>query len=557
MTPLRYIKPRPGQPKNNIRWQGKTHSIADAVTLAIQEHQRRNFQAVAEIYSLILAQVPDYAEGHNNRGVALHELKQYSEALACYERAVRIKPGYVNAQYNRASTLKKLNRAEEALAGYDQVIALKPDHAESYNNRGVVLQEMKRYAAARASYDRAVAIQPAYAEANFNRGTVLVNLGEMAEAETMFRRAIELKPDFAAAWFNLAMIREHATVEDAEVKRIQALLERPNLAPDDVDYLSFTLGKLFDDGGRYDEAFEYYRRGNEVRKAGAVYDAGAVERMTEAIIGTFTKDFLAEPFVFASKSKTPLLIVGMPRSGTTLLASMLSNHPAIATAGELPMLTNFSSHLWEQAEGGVPFSQAIRELPAEAGNHLIQSYESRLRRDAGADVSYVIDKNPLNFRNMGLIAKLFPEARIIHCTRDPMDTGLSNYFQRFPLHLGYAFDLRNIGHFYGEYARLMAHWRTVPNVKWIEIDYANMILKTEEVARRALNFLGLEWNERCLAPHTNSYGVETASQWQVRQPIYQHSIGRWRHFEKHLGPLKEALTATGQISPEAAAKAIR
>ena len=153
----------------------------------------------------------------------------------------------------------------------------------------------------------------------------------------------------------------------------------------------------------------------------------------------------------------------------------------------------------------------------------------------------MIDKNPLNFRHLGLITLLFPQARILHCTRQPLDTCLSNYFQRFPLHLDYCFDLRNIGHFFGQYARLMEHWRTIPNLKMFEVRYEDMILRTEATARAALEFLGLEWDERCLTPHTNRYAVETASQWQVRQPIYQRSLERWRHYEKHLGALRSFL----------------
>jgi hypothetical protein len=159
----------------------------------------------------------------------------------------------------------------------------------------------------------------------------------------------------------------------------------------------------------------------------------------------------------------------------------------------------------------------------------------------------VIDKHPLNFRHLGFIAKLFPKSQVIHCARDPLDTGLSNYFQRFTLDYDYSFDLRNIGHFYGEYARLMEHWRKVLPRKMIEIRYEDMILNTEPMVRQTLGVLGLDWDERCLSPHTNPCAVETASQWQVRRPIYQQSVGRWRHYDKHRTPLKEVLEMTGQI----------
>jgi hypothetical protein len=194
------------------------------------------------------------------------------------------------------------------------------------------------------------------------------------------------------------------------------------------------------------------------------------------------------------------------------------------------------------AEALASFDRALALQPGLV-EALSQAYELRLRRDAGREVPHVIDKHPLNFRHLGLITLLFPNARIIHCTRDPLDTGLSNYFQRFHEDYDYSFDLRNIGHFYGEYLRLMAHWRDVLPRKMIEISYEEMILHTEPMVRRTLATLGMDWDEHCLAPHTNPCVVETASKWQVRQPIHPRSLQRWRHYEKHLLPLREMLPA--------------
>jgi hypothetical protein len=243
-----------------------------------------------------------------------------------------------------------------------------------------------------------------------------------------------------------------------------------------------------------------------------------------------------------------LFIVGMPRSGTTLLANILSHHRAVGTAGELPAIIEFAPGLVELAKKGFPYPQAAKHLPSAAVARLVNDYERRLRRDTGSDAAYVIDKNPLNFRHLGFISMLFPEARIIHCTRHALATGLSNYFVRFPLNLDYSFDLRNIGHFYQEYVRLMEHWRKVLPLKMIEISYEETVSNTPETVRRMLDFLGLEWDDRCLSPHTNPCAVETASQWQVRQPMYGHALERWRHYEKYLTPLKEALLSEGQIS---------
>lgn len=532
-----------------IRWRGKRFAITEACALAIREHQSGNFQAAADIYGLILAKVPGYAEGHNNRGAILQLLKRYDEALASYDKAIALKPDYANAHYNRGATLKKMGRLDEALASYDKAIALKPDHAEAHNNRGVLLQDLKRYNEALASYNRVIALRPNYAEAHNNRGIVLVTQGDMAGAEQAFLKARELKPDFPDPLFNLAHIRTYQSADNAEAQGIRALLEKAGITPEQKEHLLFTLGKIFDDCGLYDGAFECFRQANQIRNAMAAYDAALVTKMTEAIVGVFSADFLAHPYPHASRSRSPVFIVGMPRSGTTLLAGILSNHPAIGAAGELSALPDFTAGLGQLTGGGVPYPAAVRNMTPQAAAHIITGYEGRLRRDFGPDKLYIIDKNPLNFRHVGFITMLFPEARIIHCARNPLDTCLSNYFQRFPLHMDYSFDLRNIAHFYGEYARLMEHWRTIPTVKMIEARYEDLVLRTEETARAMLEFLGLEWDARCLAPHTNTYAVETASHWQVRQPIYRQALERWRHYEKHLGVMLQELSHKGVSWP--------
>jgi tetratricopeptide (TPR) repeat protein len=527
-----------GKPEPAIRWRGKRFPIAAACALAAQQHQLGDSQAALEIYDLILAKVPGFAEGFNNRGVILQTLNRFAEALASYDKAIALKPDYANAHFNRATTLKKLARLDESLASYDKAIALKPDHAEAYNNRGVLLQELRRYDEALASYDKAIALNPRHAEAHNNKGIVLMSIGNMPEAERMFAKASELKPDFPDPLFNLSLIR-HGDMNAAEVKSIQTLLSKTGITSNDKEQLYFALGKIYDDCGHYDEAFEYFRQANQIRNAGVTYDSARVEKMTSDIIEVFSKDFLSQPFAYASDSRSPVFIVGMPRSGTTLLASILSNHPSVGMAGELAAIPDFASHLGEWIGGGEGYPAAARHITPAVATRLITEYEQRLRRDVGSDKPYVIDKNPLNFMHLGLIDRLFPKARIIHCLRHPVDTCLSIYFQRFPLRLDFSFDLRNVGHFYREYTRLVDHWRTVPTLKMMEVSYEDTVLHTEQTARAMLDFLGLEWDPRCLSPHTNPNPVETASQWQVRQPIYQQALGRWKHYEKHLAPLQE------------------
>jgi tetratricopeptide (TPR) repeat protein len=541
--------------------------------LALQE-MKRHEEALAS-FDKALTLRPNYAAAHNNRGVTLQELNRHADALASYDRALALKPDYDMAYNNRGLTLKEMRRFGDALASFDRAIVLNPLNHMAYNNRGHTLQEMKLYDEALASCnkaielnpdfaeafnsraaslwglklydealascDRAIALKPDFAEAYHNRGVVLVNMGNMSDAEEMFVKALAIRPDLPTALFSLAMIHKHQAVDHENARNIKSLIDQHGAAIRDNDFLYFALGKIHDDCGHYDAAFDCYREANRILNAKVSYDPDKMSEITKSIIEVFSKDFLAQSFSFASDSRSPLFIVGMPRSGTTLTASILSNHRSIGTAGELPTLAQFTARLPRLIEKDIPYPQAVAHVTPAIASRLIEEYENRLRRDIGTELPHVIDKSPLNFRNLGFIAMLFPKARIVHCTRHPLDTCLSNFFQHFSLNYDYSFDLRNIGHFYGEYLKTMEHWRRVLPVEMLEVNYEDVIRATEEMVHRMLDFLGLEWDERCLAPHTNPNAVDTASNWQVRQPIYNQSVDRWRHYEKHLAPLREML----------------
>ena len=399
--------------------------IGAACALAVEEHRRGHLPAALDLYTRIVQAAPGYAAGHNNRGVILQLLNRHDEALAAYDQAIAIQMDYANAHFNRGTVLKKFSRRDEALASYERALALNPGHPEAHNNRGVVLQELKRYGEALASYDRTIALIPGHAEAHNNRGIVLASLGRMAEAEQAFLKASDLKPGLADPLFNLANIRKHQGADDAETRKIQSLLAKPGLTDEEREHLHFSLGKIHDDAGRYDEAFEHFRQANEIRNRQVAYDPALIERMTTAVIEVFSPDFLARPSELASESRTPIFVIGMPRSGTTLAASVLSNHPVVASAGELPTLGDLLAELPNFGAGKLAYPEAVRQLSRAGAEHITAGYERRLRRDAGAAILHVVDKNPLNFRHVGLIHLLFPRARIIHCTRQPMATGLS------------------------------------------------------------------------------------------------------------------------------------
>ncbi len=533
-------------------------------------------------YARAVALKPDYAEAHSNRGVVLERLRRHAEALASCDRAIAIAPGYADAHYNRGLILQTLERLPEALASYDRAVLLKPQYAEAFGNRGVVLHVLKRFDEALDSYDQAIALEPRRAESYYNRasvlqilkrfddalvdcdralaikpdyadaciarGIILVHKGALAEAEKMFVRALELRPDYPDALFELTKLRKYHDPEHEDIQRLKRLMARPGLAAHDREYLLFTLGKMHDQCGRYDDAFDFYRQANELASAGVTYNPRSVSQNTDAIIDVFSHEFLDQPRPDSSESSAPIFVVGMPRSGTTLLASILSNHPAIGTAGELPTIIQFTSQLAELVGREAKYPQAARNLTDPMTQKLAARYLARLRRDLGPDIPFVVDKHPINFRHLGLITLLFPRATILHCVRDPLDTCLSNFFQRFPPDYNFSFALESIGHYFREYTRLIEHWRRALPKPIIDVRYEDMVADTERIARTILDRMGLSWDERCLTPHTNPYPIETASNWQVRQPIYGDSVARWKHYEKHLAPLRRILGSAASSS---------
>ena len=509
--------------------------------LGVTLHEIKRYEEALISYNQAIALKHNYAEAYNNRCNTLFLMNRHSEALASCDRALALKRDYAKAHNNRGFILKELRRFDEALASYDKSIELDPVYFMAHNNRGLLLQEMKRYDEALANYDKAIELNPDHAEAYNNRGDALVSKGDMQGAEAMFLKALELKPDYANPLFSLTGIRTYDNADHPDCKNIQYLLDSPDASTHDQEFLYFSLGKIYDDCGLYDTAFENYRQANQLCNDKVSYNPSKVTQMTDLTMEVFSKEFLVKPPAFASDSLRPLFIVGMQRSGTTLMASILSNHRAIDTAGELLTMMDFTLQLPNLIGNKIPYPQAAKHLTPAIAAPLIQKYEQRLMRDADAQTSFIIDKYPLNFQHLGLIAMLFPKARVIHCTRHPLDTCLSNYFQRFFLDYSYSFDLSNIGHFYGEYTRLIEHWRKVLPLAMIDVSYEEMIRDTRQTTGKILDFLGLEWDECCLSPHANPRPVETASKWQVRQPIYDQSIGRWRHYDKYLEPLKEML----------------
>jgi tetratricopeptide (TPR) repeat protein len=473
---------------------------------------------------------PSYLEALNNLGNVLRDLGERREAAALYRRAIELDPARAESHCNLGNVLFEIRRIDEAVASYARALALQPDYALAHLSLGTALRQQRRAADAEACCRAALAINPNYAEALTLLGELRADRGQFREAEPLFQRALAIDPGFPFAWCSIAAHRKMTSDDTVWFEGAQALLAKRLPLGHEIS-LRYAHGKYFDDLKQYDTAFGHYRQANELTKRyGSTFDRAALTQHVSEIINSFDAAFMRQCQAGGSASQLPVCIVGMPRSGTSLTEQILASHPAVLGAGEVTF--------WDTA------FVAYREagLNSDAGANLISrmagDYLDRLTASSGG-APRVIDKMPANFLYAGLIHAAFPHARIIHMQRHPIDTCLSIYFQNF-FNMGpYANDLDNLAHYYGEYVRITNHWRAVlPATALLEIPYEALIEDQEGCTRRMLDFVGLPWDPQCLNFHETDRVVITASKWQVRQKIHTTSAGRWRNYQKFVGPLQ-------------------
>jgi tetratricopeptide (TPR) repeat protein len=491
-------------------------------------------EEAAASYRQALASNPRSVEALNRLGDVLSELGARREAMALYARAVELEPGRPESHHNLANALFDLRKLEAAAASYTQVLALQPRNARAHLSLGVVRRAQRRHAEAEASCQAALAIDPGYVEALSLLGELAADRGRFGEAEELFQRAIGINPDFSFAFSSIATHRRMTRDDGAWLAGAQALLAKRPPVEHEIS-LNYALGKYFDDVGQYDEAFGHYRQANELTKRRVPgYDGAKLARGVDDIIRRFDAPFMRRCETDATGTELPVFVVGMPRSGTSLTEQILASHPAVAGAGEV-VFWDAAFGAYRRARGDA--GDGAQEACAALLTDLTLGYLERLAPFSG-EALRVVDKMPANFWYAGLIHAAFPRARIIHMRRHPIDTCLSIYFQNFFNRDPYANDLHSLAHYYGEYLRVTDHWRAVlPGATLLEVPYEGLIEDQEGWTRRMVEFLGLPWDPKCLDFHATERVVITASKWQVRQKIHGSSVGRWRNYEKFVGPL--------------------
>ncbi|MEE8532452.1 MAG: sulfotransferase [Alphaproteobacteria bacterium] len=498
-------------------------------------------EAAEASYRRALTLSPDHVETLVNLANALKEQGRLDEAVACLERALELRPDYALAHNNLANVKKDRGAYEAAIEGYRQALALAPDYVEARHNLSVALLAQGRLDEAEESCREALALDPGYAPAHNNLGNVLRYRGRLEEAVACYREALAIDPGFASAQSNLV---EFTTFEagDPAFAALESLKAKGGLPLREATTLHFALGKVYADIGDYDRAFADYREGNALRareaeRTGRAFRVADHEKRISAIVAALARETL-DRAAAGCGSDVPVFIVGMPRSGTTLVEQILASHAEVFGAGELPEIGRIAERL--PADAGAPYPAGVAALDDAALGRLGEGYVERLRALAEG-ARRVTDKTPANFLHLGLIALMLPGARVIHCRRDPRDVCVSCYFHDFAQGSEFTDDLAALGRYYRLYEQLMAHWREVLPRPILDVDYEALVADQEGVSRQLVDFCGLEWDDACLAFHETQRTVRTSSDLQVRRRIFTSSIGRWRDYESHLGPLIEAL----------------
>lgn len=501
--------------------------------LALLAYQFGNLQLATEMTAKAAKIDGSVAMYQRNLCEMCRRLGQLDKAIAAGRRAVELLPDDLDAHYNFALALADQKHYKTAVTHYNKVLAINPEYGLAWNNLGSALELMGDKAGAEAAYFKAVKINPQHNEAQNNLGAIYSEQGKLDEAKTCFNDAIAARPGFVEAHFNLSTLKTYKA-DDPHLMALETLTEVEALLPlEGRIRLSFALGKAREDMGDFARSFTAYATGNRLQYGLTPFNEANSEALLAKVNTTFSREFFAKRArPEASYHKTPIFIVGMPRAGSSLVEQILASHPAVFGAGELRDLSDVIEHTTR-----LDFTDWALKASNNDFVKLGKAYQDRLSALAPNKV-YITDKMPGNFFHIGMIHQMLPNAKIINAMRDPMDSCFSCYSRHFTDNMSFAYDLGVLGRYFVRYTQLMQHWHEVlPAGTVLDVRYEDVVADVEGQTRRMLDYIGLPWDEGCLAFHENKRHVKTASVAQVRKPIYKTSVARWERFGINLDGL--------------------
>jgi Flp pilus assembly protein TadD len=510
--------------------QPKARNVRSLMAQAEESAARNAHTEAADYYQQVLEIKPRHPLACNNLGVALFKMGRYAQSEEQFHRAVNAEPTYHEALRNLGNALRVRGEYVEAELPLRKALKLSPTDVETQVALGHTLIMLGRLGDARDCFQKALKVRPGHAGSLCGLGQITGLEGRFDEAETLYRRASRSDSKMAAAWAGLVTLRKMLPADSSWLKAAEQIAAS-GVAPLEEADLRYAMGKFYDDVGNFPLAFRNYERANQLQKmAAAPYDREARVRFVDESLRAYSAEVVRDPKPGSSDSARPIFVIGMMRSGTSLVEQIIASHPSAAGAGELSF--------WNDAARKHPDATRNAGVTESLRLKLSEAYLGTLNRHSKA-ADRVVDKNNYNADYVGLIHSVLPNARFIYVRREPRDVCLSCYFHQLSTALNFAMDLGDLAHYYSEHERMIAHWRSVlPAGTLLEVEYAQLVSDQNQWTRRILDFVGLSWDERCLDSHTVERPVLTASFWQVRQKIYKTSLERWRNYEKFIGPLR-------------------
>ena len=494
-----------------------------------------SIEPAIENFKKAIALKVDYSEAQFNLGVAFQKLNQLDNASEYYLQAIHSQHAYPSAHNNLGIIFLNKSRIDAAVKSFEWAIAYSPNYAEAYNNLGSALQELKQFKNAKKQFEKACSINPNYAQAFHNLGILSEITNQPKEAVSQYERAIEIEPEFAEAYRNLSKVKKFK-VKDPQINQVFSLYSGNKLNVADKARLGFALADINKSLGNHEDYIKYLNEGNRLRKEEIKYSFEESQNFHSII----TKLFSSTQPIIKTSSKSisdikPIFILGMPRSGTSLVEQIISSHNSVHGAGELLNFRNIITPILDNH-----LSKKNSSIPNEDMLKIRNEYLDSLG-SLKAKENIITDKMPMNFRLLGFVLSAIPEAKIIHLTRDPMATCWSNFNHYFTAGNGFSFDQEDLAKFYLLYQELMNFWHKLFPNKIYDLNYENLTINQEKETRKLIKYCDLEWDENCLDFHKNQRGVLTASSAQVRKKMYQGSSEAWKKYEKNLQPLIKGL----------------
>jgi tetratricopeptide (TPR) repeat protein len=511
--------------------------------LGLVHYQLGNLEAAEPLIARSLRIAPACVNALNDLGVIKLKKAQREEAIQLFARALSLNKDHTDALNNMAEGLKQLHRFDQALVMLRRLAWLKPNSSEVMRSLAEAFYGSHHTTAALDSYHEAIRLDPENQRARLALADLCEDMGKYKQARMQYDAVLRRDPENPTALSKVLQL-------PGSVIAARWVRSTERLAAETSDQtvrtrLNVALARYHDREGQYDRAFDFLAVAHAHDVLTRPFDAAGYTRAIDLILEALPGEFFRRAVTSGVLSERPIFVVGMPRSGTTLVEQILCSHSRVAAGGELVALPNASSRILDLSSHRRPYPWGLQDLDAEQLATLARGYLDRLDK-LYSDDRKVTDKLPFNFMHVGVIALALPKAKIVHCRRDPRDTCLSCYFTSFADENQFANDLVTLGRYYADYHRLMEHWHSVLPGRIFDLQYEDLITDPETTIRNLVGYCGLEWEDSCLAFHETQRDIRTPSRWQVRRPIYRGSVGRWRSYAKHLGPLEQAL---GSRSP--------